>query len=193
MFPLGRVLSDKLNKEKALIFRITHVRNVDWILENGLPASSSAHKDPNFVSIGNEEIIRRRKRRSVPIGPGGTLDDYVPFYFTPFSIMMFNIHTGHGNIVRRSNDELVMLVSSLYQLQDLGVRFVFTDRHAYLQTAEFYEDVGSIGEIDWDLLRRRDFANDPADPGKKERYQAEALVYRHVPVDRVGSSHDRVR
>ena len=53
MFPLGRVLSDKLNKEKALIFRITHVRNVDWILENGLPASSSTHKDPNFVSIGN--------------------------------------------------------------------------------------------------------------------------------------------
>jgi hypothetical protein len=33
------------------------------------------------------------------------------------------------------------------------------------------------------MLQRRDFKNDPDDPGKKERYQAEALIYKHAPID----------
>ena len=31
------------------------------------------------------------------------------------------------------------------------------------------------------MLQRRDFQRDPEDPGKFERYQAEALIYRHLP------------
>lgn len=42
------------------------------------------------------------------------------------------------------------------------------------------DDLG--GWVDWKLLGARDFARDPNDPGKFERYQAEALAYRHVPV-----------
>jgi hypothetical protein len=33
------------------------------------------------------------------------------------------------------------------------------------------------------MPRRRDFRNDPHDPSKKQRYQAEALVHKHLPVD----------
>jgi hypothetical protein len=33
------------------------------------------------------------------------------------------------------------------------------------------------------MLQRRNFRNDPDDPSKKERYQAEALVHKHLPVD----------
>ena len=29
----------------------------------------------------------------------------------------------------------------------------------------------------------RDFKQDPEDPGKKERYQAEALIWKEVPLD----------
>jgi hypothetical protein len=32
------------------------------------------------------------------------------------------------------------------------------------------------------MLQRRDFKNDPDDPGKKERYQAETLAYKHIPI-----------
>ena len=31
-------------------------------------------------------------------------------------------------------------------------------------------------------MRARDFQRDPRDPGRFERYQAEALAYLHVPV-----------
>jgi hypothetical protein len=76
-----------------------------------------------------------------------------------------------------------MMVSSLHRLSEGGVQFLFTDRHAYLVAAQFYSDLERLDQIDWDMLQRRDFKNDPDDPSKKERYQAEALVYKHMPVD----------
>jgi hypothetical protein len=32
------------------------------------------------------------------------------------------------------------------------------------------------------MLQRRDFSNNPDDPSKKERYQAEALIHKHLPI-----------
>jgi hypothetical protein len=96
--------------------------------------------------------------------------------------MMFNIKTGHNNVIRRPNCEIVTLVSSLPKLQEIGARFVFTSGHAYLQETDYFEDLSDLNWIDWDLLRRRDFSRDPEDPGKLGRYQAEALVHRHLPV-----------
>ena len=72
-----------LNPEKALIFRITHVANVPWILQNGLHCNNSDSSDPNYVQIGNAELIARRRTRNVPVHPKGSLSDYIPFYFTP--------------------------------------------------------------------------------------------------------------
>lgn len=171
-----------LNADKARIFRITHRDNIAWILEHGLHCRSSPEFDPNFITIGNAELIEMRQSRQVPIAPHGTLNDYVPFYFTPFSPMMYNIHTGYGGIHKRGNDEIVMLVSSLHAIAGANVRFVFTDRHAYLRPANYYGGLERLDRIDWSLLQRRDFQRDPDDPEKVERYQAEALVYRFLPV-----------
>ena len=72
-------MSNLLNSEKALIFRITHVDNVPWILANGLHCSNSHQFDPNYVPIGNAEIITRRATRIVPIAPGPTHDEATGF------------------------------------------------------------------------------------------------------------------
>ncbi|MGB8901344.1 MAG: DarT ssDNA thymidine ADP-ribosyltransferase family protein [Methylocella sp.] len=61
--------------------------------------------------------------------------------------------------------------------------FLFTDRHAYLVAAEFYSDLERLDQIEWEMLRRRGFRTDHEDPSKKEKYQAEALIYKHLPVD----------
>ncbi len=37
--------------------------------------------------------------------------------------------------------------------------------------------------MDFELLQRRDFRRDENDPGKLERYQAEALAYQRVPME----------
>ena len=39
-----------------------------------------------------------------------------------------------------------------------------------------------MDQIDWDMLKRRDFSNNADDPSKTERYQAEALIHKHLPV-----------
>ena len=176
-------MSKDLNPEKALIFRITHRDNIPWILDHGLHCGNSETIDPNFVNIGNVDLIGKRNAHAVPEPPGGTLSDYVPFYFTPFSIMLFNIKTGWAGIRKRENQEIVMMVTSLHGLQANGVSFLFTDRHAYLATAQFFSDRARLDQIDWPRLQQRDFKADSEDPSKKERYQAEALVHKHVPVD----------
>lgn len=172
-----------LTPEAAYIFRITHVANVPWILDHGLHCKSSSVVDPNFVPIGMAELIQKRTHRVVPRGPGGTLSDYVPFYFTHSSVMLYNIKTGYNNVIQRPNRDIVILVSTLHKLSETGTHFVFTNGHAYLQESEYFEDLADLPRIDWDLLRKRDFQKDPDDPGKLGRYQAEALAHRHVPVD----------
>jgi ssDNA thymidine ADP-ribosyltransferase, DarT len=172
-----------LTPEKALIFRIVHRCNIPWILGNGLHCRNSDAFDPNYVDIGNAELIDKRNGHPVPCPPGGTLSDYVPFYFTPFSPMLYNIKTGWGGLPKRKNDEIVILISSLKVLKDRGIKFIFTDRHAYLRAARFFSDMSDLSAVDWDILQRRDFKQDPEDPGKFERYQAEALVHKALPCD----------
>ena len=173
----------ELTPERALIFRITHIRNVPWLLRNGVCCRSGALHDPGFVEIGNPDLIAKRPHRTVPIPPGGNLSDYVPFYFTPHSPMLLNILTGYNGVVQRTKSEIVVLVSSLHRLAERGVPFVFTDRHAYMLPARYFADLADLAQVDWPLLRARNFKHDPNDPGKKDRYQAEGLVHHAVPVD----------
>ncbi|MGI8961415.1 MAG: type II toxin-antitoxin system toxin DNA ADP-ribosyl transferase DarT [Bryobacteraceae bacterium] len=171
-----------LTRENGLIFRITHRDNVPWILDNGMHARNGERFDPACRNIGNVDLIDKRSRRAVPVEPGGTLSDYVPFYFTPFSIMMFNIKTGYG-VKHVPNDEIVIFVSSLPHIAAQGIPFVFTNQHAYPPMADYFTDHAELDRIDWPLLQSRNFKHDPDDPGKKERYQAEALIWKHVPLE----------
>lgn len=176
-------MSTNLNPEKALIFRIVHRENVPWILRHGMYCRNARTQDPNYHTIGNPDLIDKRRRRPVPIPPGGMLSDYIPFYFTPYTPMLLNIKTGYGGVMKRPNEEVVIFVSSLHKLNESDIQFLFTDRHAYLVNAEFYDDVKNLGKLDWKILQNRDFRRDPDDPGKMERYQAEALVYNQIPVE----------
>lgn len=105
------IVYKNLNPEKALIWRIMHRDNMDWVLDNGLYCENSKKQSEHFVQIGNAELINKRRARAVPISPGGTLSDYVPFYFTPFSVKMLNIQSGRG-VQQRQNEEILILVSS---------------------------------------------------------------------------------
>jgi hypothetical protein len=184
-----------LTPEKAYVFRITHRDNVPWIVRNGLHCRNSRVVDPNFISIGNSELIDKRRTQEVPCPPGGCLSDYIPFYFTPHSVMMFQINTGYNGIRRRGNDEIAIIVSSLRKLQNDHIPFLFTDRHASLRAVEYFSDLEELNRLDWEIWRNRDFRGDPEYIDKKDRYQAEALVHGHLPVNSIlgiGCSRDDV-
>ncbi len=171
-----------LNPKKALIWRIVHRNNLAWMLEHGLHCGNADRRSADWISIGNQELIDKRANHQVPLPPGGSLNDYVPFYFTPFSPMLRNINTGWGGIQKRRNEEIVILVSSLHHIASLDIPFLFTDSHAYYQWSNYYSDLADLDKIDWHILQSKDFRRDPDDPAKFERYQAEALVFKHLPV-----------
>jgi len=188
-------MAGTLNPTKALIFRITHRDNLPWILHNGLYAQNGAFSDPGYRSIGNPDVIGKRTNRTVPAGTGGVLGDYIPFHFTPFSMMLYNIHTGYG-VSKVPNEEIVILVSSLYRIAELGIPYVFTDQHALRRTATYFTNLAELTNIDWPLLNGRDFKYDSDNPGKTDRYQAEALIWKHMPVDAllgIASYNEEVR
>jgi ssDNA thymidine ADP-ribosyltransferase, DarT len=175
-------MKELLNADKARIFRIMHRDNLSWIVANGVQCPSSAKRDANFVGIGNADLIGSRAHRAVPVAPRGTLSDYVPFYFTPFSPMAYNIKTGFNGIRQRKNEEILILVSSVPTLVAKKIPFLFCDRHAYLNAAQFSDSSKDLKRIDWRILQARDFKRDNDDLEKLERYQAEALVHKHLPI-----------
>lgn len=175
-------MANNLTPEKALIFRIVHVDNLPWLLRHGLPCRTAQRQHPEYRGIGNAELIEKRQQKVISIEPGGTLGDYVPFYFTPFSPMMYNISTGYGGIRRLENQEIAVLVSSLPRLAELAIEYVVADRHAYLATANFFRDQAGLADLPWADWQQRNFRRDPEDPERFERYQAEALVHRELPI-----------
>ena len=48
-----------------------------------------------------------------------------------------------------------------------------------------FDKLKDLDKTDWTILRRRDFKRDPENPEKVERYEAEALIHKHLPFDTV--------
>lgn len=170
-----------LTPEKALIWRVVHRDNIPWILDHGLYCANGAVLDPNYVEIGLSDLIRDRSQHPVKVPPHGTLADYVPFYFTPFSPMVYRILTGRG-VTQRGRPELCFIVSSLPHLESSNIGFICADRHASLATAQFLTGADALNGLPWQAWQSRDFERDPSRPEDFERYQAEVLVHRHVPL-----------
>ena len=163
------------------VYRITHAANIPWILDHGLCAAGSGQVDAGFTVIGNEDLIGKRKTRTVPIAPHGVLDDYVPFYFCTHSVMLYNIHTGVG-VPQKAQRDIVYLVSTVERVQGAGLAFVFTDRHAYVANAGYFSNLSDLTRLDWTLIRGRDFKRDTNRPDKMDLRAAEFLVHRQLPV-----------
>lgn len=176
-------MSNNLNPDKALIFRIVHRDNLPWLLRNGLHCRNAVQQDPNYRTIGHPDLIEKRQHRVIPVEPGGTLADYLPFYFTPYSPMLYNIKSGWGGLQSLPNADIAILVSSLPQLESLGLRYVVSDRHAFLALASFSNDRAGLAALPWTDWQQRHFKRDPEDPDRFDCYQAEALVHGSMPVE----------
>jgi hypothetical protein len=169
-----------LSPDRALVFQVTHLSNVPWILDYGLQSDTAAIRNPHEVRVGNPELAEKRRRRPVPVPPGGSLADYVPFTFTPHSLLR-DIRTGRHGVTRRPVSEIAILVSSLPAFLKAGVPFVFTDQHPSLVTAVFFASIADLPRLDWPLWQTHEVERDLRDPDRIARWTAEALAHRHVP------------
>lgn len=167
------------------IFRITHYKNLPFILRNGIYCPKSEIQDPCFEQIGFPTLIHNREERVVPVTPEGTLSDYVPFYFWYKSPMLFVIYKGNDpEVIHTPQEEIVYLVSSFEKLQHSNCEFVYTDRHAMLDYANFYNNPEDVDQLRWDLIKSDQWGRQYGIE-RREMKQAECLVYKHLPIDAI--------
>lgn len=167
------------------IFRITHIDNLPFILGNGLHCPNAAVQDVHFRPIGFPTLIEYRKDRAVPIHPGGTLADYIPFYFWYRSPMLYVISKGNdAEVIPTPQEDIVYLVSSFDALQANGCSFVFTDRHAKLAYANFYNSSADIDKLNWDIIKTEEWGRQFG-ANRKEVKQSECLIHQYVPISAI--------
>jgi ssDNA thymidine ADP-ribosyltransferase, DarT len=161
----------------------THVQHLKAIIKHGLLSDNQARTFDGFqVEVGNQGIKEQRRRRLVPVDPGGAVADYVPFYFAPRSPMMYAIEKGNVPTYLGGCDELIYLASTVERLIELDLRAVFTDRNAVLEVATFgTEPVDLDSLVDWQLMTQLIWKNTPDEPDRRERRMAECLIHGRVP------------
>lgn len=77
-----------------LLYHITHVTNLPSILQQGGLQShlSIQQHELQYQDVANQDVQSRRERTRIPVGKGGNLHDYVPFYFAARSPMLYYLH-----------------------------------------------------------------------------------------------------
>lgn len=166
------------------IYHITHIRNLQSILHSGglIANSSLKQQQTNYQDIAHGHIQDRRALTRIPCAAGGFLHDYVPFYFAPRSPMLYAIHKGNVQGYSGEQSSIIYLVFEAEDIEALGLTFAFTDGHAVMAYADFYDDLEALEfVIDWELMDSKYWFDTQDDPNRKFRRQAEFLVHKFCP------------
>lgn len=159
-------------------YHFSHTDNLDSIIGHGglLSTNEKNRRQIGHHNIANMDIQNRRHRTSVPIGNGGGIHDYVPFYFASTNPMLL------GLINRKVIDQscIFFIIVSINRLLDQNV--IFTDAAANADNPpHFYDDPADLYNLSWDLIDSRRWGEDS--PEERALRMAEVLVYRNVPLE----------
>ncbi|WP_353620332.1 DarT ssDNA thymidine ADP-ribosyltransferase family protein, partial [Geobacillus sp. AYS3] len=80
----------------------------------------------------------------------------------------------------KGQDEIIYLVSRKDVIHCGRLRYVFTDGHAIMKITDFYNNLGNLGKIDWNIMYSPFWFETEEDPDRERRRQAEFLVYQFV-------------
>lgn len=171
-----------MTEAKTYIYRMTHCRNVGFILRNGLHCCNCGGvQDPNFISIGHQSLINNRGQSELEISPGGVLNDYIPFYFHYKMPMLYHLYKRKVKEYQGTQEDIIYLISSIEKALELGLPFLFTDRHAYLQHKRVFNKTEHLDQLSWDIIKDNTWHQEYS-ALRKELKQAEFLIYQMVPV-----------
>jgi hypothetical protein len=164
------------------LYRITHRDNLSHILQYGICQKDHPDAKPDYKVIGHKDIIGKRTDHLVKIDGYGNIGDYVPFYFTPKSIMLYNILTGYG-VPKVPPGEIIFIATTVSKVASCGNRYFFTDGQANTSISRHLHQLQDLDKVDWEVINSGDFKKSMADIDRPRRYQAEFLVESHVPVN----------
>jgi hypothetical protein len=159
-----------------------HIENLPTLLARG--ALHAPNWTPNdgfpYRTIHNLSVQVSRHSRPIPCGPRGTCHEYVPFYFGPLSVMLLNLKTGRVEGYNEGQAPLIYLTTTVQRVIDAGRQFVFSDGHGLATFTSWYDDLAQLGQLDWNLVGARYWADQPDDNDRQRRKQAEFLVWKSL-------------
>ena len=168
------------------LYRIIHIRNLEYILRTGkLTCMNHPEADTSYIGIGDDTLKESRKGKKIALKPFGTFSDYVAFYFGYRSPMLYNIVNGYQGVQKRSQQEIIYLVTAYDKIKELDLEYVFFDGHGYHSLSELYNTELGFSSIDWNLVKSKRWNDTEADPDCKRRKQAEFLIYQSLPIDAI--------
>lgn len=165
------------------ILRFTHVDNLETIIRRGgLHAPNHVPEDGlPYRFCHDSEVQSNRADVSVPVGRGGTIHDYVPFYFGYLSPMMLKLKTGQVAGYSEGQEPLIYFISTAQAVKAAGLEFVFSDGHGLARFTDWFTDLVRLDAVDWTMVNQRYWADKLEDMDRQRRKQAEFLVYECCP------------
>jgi hypothetical protein len=159
------------------LYRIIPLENLENNLKNGLFSKRFAPPGNSYISLGNQDIISRRETTPVKCFPGTVVNDYIPFYFSLKTPMLYNIIKGHG-VQQVDQDNVIYLCFKLIELVRSGCMWCYTDGNAAVRISACYKDISDLSKLDWHSIQTDDFRvnNTDNDPDRIRKKHAEFLV-----------------
>lgn len=160
---------------------MTHIENIPHILQYGITHVDSPNTNTVYIPIGDSSLISRRNDFTIP--NGRTLGEYIPFYFGVCMPMLYVIQKGFNGVRATPTEEIVYCITSVQQIINHLLDFLFTDGHAVDSFSSFYSlaDINNIDQhIDQNAINRK-YWKDENDLDLKRRKEAEFLVGNDIP------------
>ncbi len=131
-----------------LLYRITHIDNLKHIFQTGKICTQN-HKlsDQNYISIGDNAIINRRKNRQIINDK--KISDFVSFYFSYKSPMLYIIQHGFQGIEQRNPEDVVYLFATIEKIVENDYEYCFTDGQANARITIVYNSLNDLDKLDW--------------------------------------------
>lgn len=167
------------------LYRIIHINNLPIIIANNEITCPSQRCDADYIGIGDDSLISHRREMVIRLKPGGTFDDYVAFYFGRRSPMLYNIKNGYQGVTRRSQNDIIYLVTSFDKVKEYRIPFVFFDGHGYHHLSQIFNTEEGLAHIDWQIINASKWSDTLDDPDRKRRKQAEFLIYKSLPLEAI--------
>ncbi|MFO8089686.1 MAG: DUF4433 domain-containing protein [Desulfatiglandaceae bacterium] len=167
------------------IYRLLHIDNLAVILDcGGMHAPNHPPEGAcDYRAIHNVDIQKIRRQRPIACGLGGTVHDYVAFYFGPRSPMLLQLHTGRVEGYGEGQGPLIYAVSTVERVTHAGLGFVFSDGHGIAAFTQWFADLNDLDKVDWGMVYAEYWADTVDDMDRQRRKQAEFLVHRFCPWD----------
>lgn len=171
-------------KKLNFAFRLVHIDNLSHILKNGIVKADSPNANPNYVPIGDQLVIEKRKNRRLSSSSWQNIGDFIPFYFGPRSPMLYVIQHGYNGVRRIEAEDIVYCVIRLDDIIKDRIECCFTDGHVLNSLTQVFP-AESLNRIESfvkysDVYARR--WDDEEDLDLKRRKEAELLLKNDLPV-----------